>query len=179
MVQLVEDRKHFWLTLRFLAGRDQAQLAAENRKTVADLQARYDQALAGREQALDSIAAAMADLATSSKAPTSAVTVGLAGALNSQAAPAAEEPLCPGPASSTPGERPVWLDPADLPKCNDCATCYQELPQLFEKATILVDGQPQVVGRLIEGALDNLVVTPELTKRIERVKANCDAEIIQ
>jgi len=180
MVELVEDRKHFWLMLRFLAGRDQAQLAAENRQALADLQARYDQAVASCDASLDSIAAAMADLATSSKAPTSAVTIGLAGALGGHGAPApaVEEPLCPGPASSSAGERPVWLDPADLPKCNDCATCYQELPQLFEKATILVDGKPQVVGRLIEGALDSVVVTPELTKRIARVKANCDAEII-
>jgi pyruvate-ferredoxin/flavodoxin oxidoreductase len=71
------------------------------------------------------------------------------------------------------------LDPADEPRCNDCATCYQELPQLFEKATIMVDGAAQTVGRMRPGALDGFEVTPELAKRIARVKATCDAEIIQ
>ncbi|WP_157593317.1 hypothetical protein, partial [Sedimentibacter sp. B4] len=50
-------------------------------------------------------------------------------------------------------DRPIWLDPEDLAKCNDCATCYQELPQLFEKATIVVDGSPRTVGRMRPDAL--------------------------
>ncbi|MGB4272129.1 MAG: hypothetical protein WBJ44_07010, partial [Propionicimonas sp.] len=61
----------------------------------------------------------------------------------------------------------------------DCATCYQELPQLFEKATIVLDGQPKTVGRMRPEALDGLELTAELTARITRVKATCDAEIIQ
>ncbi|MGB4918446.1 MAG: hypothetical protein WBO89_12120, partial [Propionicimonas sp.] len=76
-------------------------------------------------------------------------------------------------------ERPIWLDEADVPRCNDCATCYQELPQLFEKATIVLDGQPKTVGRMRPEALDGLELTAELTARITRVKATCDAEIIQ
>jgi pyruvate-ferredoxin/flavodoxin oxidoreductase len=87
-----------------------------------------------------------------------------------------------GAASSAGGGaegKPIWLDPADEPLCNDCGTCYQELPQLFEQATILVDGAAQVVGRMKPGALDGFEVTDELTKRIARVKANCDAEIIR
>jgi len=91
------------------------------------------------------------------------------------AAPAVEE--APAPASN--GDRPIWLDLADLPKCNDCATCYQELPQLFEKATIVVDGNPQTVGRMRPDALEGLDLTAELSARITRVKATCDAEIIQ
>jgi pyruvate-ferredoxin/flavodoxin oxidoreductase len=50
---------------------------------------------------------------------------------------------------------------------------------LFEKTTIVVDGEARVVARMIDGALDGLEVTPELVKRIARVRANCDAEIVK
>ena len=125
--------------------------------------------------ALDTIAKAMADLATASGAPAGgALHLGLFGA--PMAAPATEEPA---PTATAVSDRPIWLDPADLAKCNDCATCYQELPQLFEKATIVVDGSPRTVGRMRPDALEGLEVTPELQARITRVRATCDAEIIQ
>ena len=76
-------------------------------------------------------------------------------------------------------DRAVWLDPADQNKCTDCGTCYQELPQLFEKTTTIIDGKATVVARMIPGALEKVEVTPELSARIARVKATCDAEIIQ
>ena len=43
----------------------------------------------------------------------------------------------------------------------------------------MVDGAAQTVGRMKAGALDGLEITPELAKRIARVKATCDAEIIR
>ncbi|MCL1898093.1 MAG: pyruvate-flavodoxin oxidoreductase, partial [Micrococcales bacterium] len=178
MVAMVEDRKRFWQSLRFLAGREQSQLSAQHKSTVTELEANYAAALAGREEAIDSIAAAMATLATSSAAPAGGLAGSLGGLLGGQAAPAAAAPAGAAPASGA-GDKPIWLDPADVPKCNDCGTCYQELPALFEKATIMVDGAPQVVGRMIEGSLDGFEVTPDVAKRISRVKANCDAEIIQ
>jgi pyruvate-ferredoxin/flavodoxin oxidoreductase len=93
----------------------------------------------------------------------------------------------PGPAASAPaGEPPsqadappIYLDPADEPVCNDCGTCYQELPQFFTKATTVIDGEARVVARMIPGAVDTVEVTPDIAKRIARVKANCDAEIIK
>ncbi|MDR0592885.1 MAG: hypothetical protein LBG60_06445, partial [Bifidobacteriaceae bacterium] len=88
-------------------------------------------------------------------------------------------PAASGAGGAGAGDRPIWLDPADVPTCNDCGTCYQELPQLFEKTTMVVDGQAKVVAQMIDGALDGLEVTPELVKRMARVKANCDAEIIK
>ena len=92
---------------------------------------------------------------------------------------AAFEAAVTSAAATAVAERPIWLDEADVPRCNDCATCYQELPQLFEKATIVLDGQPKTVGRMRPEALDGLELTAELTARITRVKATCDAEIIQ
>ncbi|MBO9555329.1 hypothetical protein, partial [Cellulomonas sp.] len=120
---------------------------------------------------LKQIAAAMAELAASSAAPPSTPALSFGGA--PAAAPA------PAPAAATTvGDRPIWLDPADEAKCNDCGTCYQELPALFERTTIVVDGQAKVVGHMKEGALDGFVVTPDIAQRIARVKANCDAESI-
>ena len=72
----------------------------------------------------------------------------------------------------------VHVDEADLTKCNNCKTCYQDLPELFEKAKIIVDGETKEVGRLIPGAVNRVKVTPELKAKIARVAANCDAEII-
>ncbi|MDR3202717.1 MAG: 4Fe-4S binding protein, partial [Bifidobacteriaceae bacterium] len=175
IVALVEDRRHYWQTLRFLAGQGEVELAAEHRAEVAALQAQYAEAVAERDASLDAIAATMAELATSAAAP---ATTALAFA----AAPGAPASSTTAPATTAApaaGGKPIWLDPADEPKCVDCGTCYQELPQLFEKATILVDGQAQTVGRMRAGALDGLEVTPEIAKRIARVKATCDAEIIK
>ncbi len=49
-------------------------------------------------------------------------------------------------------DAPVWLDPADEPLCNDCGTCYQELPQFFEKTTMIIDGEARQVAQMIPGA---------------------------
>ncbi|MGB9374332.1 MAG: hypothetical protein WCA82_09250, partial [Jiangellales bacterium] len=76
-------------------------------------------------------------------------------------------------------ERAVWLDPADEKLCTDCGTCYQDLPQFFERTTKIIDGAAMDVAQMIPGALETVEVTPELARRIERVKANCDAEIIR
>jgi len=175
LVELVEDRKHNWQTMQFLAGVAEAALGAEHRAELAQLTARYEEATAARDASLDEIAAAMADLAASSAAPAAlgGFSFGAPGA--SGAAPAASAPA----AATAVADRPIWLATEDLPLCNDCGTCYQELPALFEKATIIVDGAAQVVGRMKDGALDGLEVTPELTKRFSRVKATCDAEIIK
>ena len=76
-------------------------------------------------------------------------------------------------------DAPIWLAESDIPKCNDCGTCYQELPQLFEQHTMIIDATPQKVARMIPGALESVEITPELEKRIDRVKKTCDAEILQ
>jgi pyruvate-ferredoxin/flavodoxin oxidoreductase len=172
VVALVEDRKHHWQTLQFLAGFGEARLSAEHKAALADLTARYQAASTAREASLDEIAAAMAELASSSAAPASMPTFSFGGG----AAAAAAGPA-PGAATAVV-DRPIWLDPADEAKCNDCGTCYQELPALFERATIVVDGEARVVGHMKPGALDGFEVTPDVAKRIARVKANCDAESI-
>ncbi len=174
VVALVEDRRRNWRTLQFLAGLSEATLSAQHRAEVEAWSARYGEAVEARESALDVIAQAMADLATASGAPAGGpLQLGLFGG------PGSPAPVQAAPAATAVAERPIWLDADDLASCNDCATCYQELPQLFEKATIVVDGEPRTVGRMRPDALDGLEVTPELVGRMTRVKGTCDAEIIR
>ncbi|MGV8847917.1 MAG: 2-oxoacid:acceptor oxidoreductase family protein [Propionibacteriaceae bacterium] len=174
VVAMVEDRRQYWRTLQFLAGQSEALLSVAHKAEIAALTAQYGEAVEARESALDVIAQAMADLATSSGAPAGGpLHLGMLG--TSPAAPVQVEAVT----ATATTERPIWLDVADLPRCNDCATCYQELPQLFEKATIIVEGEPQTVGRMMPEALEGLEITDELAARISRVKATCDAEIIQ
>ena len=174
IVGLVEERGRYWRTLQFLSGQTQAALSTQHRIELDGWASRYGEAIDARESSLDAIAKAMADLAVSSGAPAGGplqLGLGLAG-------PAGGGVPLVEPVGTTT-ERPIWLDEADLANCNDCATCYQELPQLFEKATIVVDGEPRTVGRMRPDALDGLEVTAELAARITRVKGTCDAEIIQ
>jgi pyruvate-ferredoxin/flavodoxin oxidoreductase len=99
--------------------------------------------------------------------------------MRSSGAPAAA-PATAAPVATQDGARPiVFIDPEDQKTCNDCKTCYQELPQLFERTKIVVDGKALDVAQVIPGAVDKVEITPELEKRIQRVKNTCDAEIIQ
>ncbi len=176
VVALVEDRMRHWEILQYLSGGHEATLTALHRDDIAELQAKYDAATRAKESSLDDIARAMSELATSSRAPAglgTRVSVGIAG--SNGTAVAAE----PQSSAVAVADRAVWLDPADQTRCTDCGTCYQELPQLFEKTTTIIDGKATVVARMIPGALEKVEITPELSARIARVKATCDAEIIQ
>lgn len=172
IVALVEDRRRHWTTLQYLAGITVGALSASHAAELATLRTQLDEALEARESSMDDIAAALAELATST-APVAPTMLGMPGM-----APAAAPATAAAPAADA-GDRPIWLDMEDIATCNDCGTCYQELPALFEKTTMIIDGQAQVVAQMKEGALDGFEVTPEIASRIARVKATCDAEIIR
>ncbi len=182
IVALVEDRRRYWQTLQYLSGQHENLLSSVHRADLQALQARYDEAMAQRESSLDDIARAMTELAASSTAPAGlggGVPLGSAGGFTG--APTAAASTSSSSSGSAVGTLtgPIHLDPADQALCNDCGTCYQELPQFFEKATVIIDGEARTVARMIEGAAENVEVTPELRKRIDRVKATCDAEILR
>lgn len=82
------------------------------------------------------------------------------------------------PAAEEMGQPVVRLDPEDVPKCTDCKNCWQELPELFERTKVIVDGKARDAARLIPGALEKVQPTDDLRRRIAKVVANCDAEII-
>ncbi len=182
IVALVKDRRRYWQILQYLSGVHEAKLTALHTSDLADLRSRYEQAMRDRESSIDSIAEAMSSLATSSRAP-----VGRRGTPGCRPRPTASAGTAPAPggpgtvgaAGSAPPDAAVHLAEVDIPKCNDCGTCYQELPQLFEPHSMVVDGAVQKVARMIPGALETVEMTPEVLKRIDRVKKTCDAEIIQ
>jgi len=175
VVHLVTERRKYWRTLQYLAGLPMAAMDDAHHREVEGLKARYDRLAADRESSLDTIAKAMSELAASTGAP--AGRGGFAG-FSAGAAQAAAPAATPA-AGPAPGAPLVAMAADAAAKCTNCKTCYQDLPELFEKTTVMVDGQPKEVGHLIAGAVERVAVTDELRAKIARVVANCDAEIIQ
>jgi pyruvate-ferredoxin/flavodoxin oxidoreductase len=173
IILLVERRRRNWQLLQYLAGVNIDQLSALHAEDLAALQARYDQAMEARESSMDEIARAMSELAASTTAQPVTSFGGGFGSLGT-GAPTPQT----APAAQPAGQPIVRLDPDDIALCTDCKTCWQELPELFERTKVIVDGQAVQAARLIPGALDGVEVTDELRQRIAKVIANCDAEII-
>jgi len=179
VVHLVRERRRNWRSLQVLAGLDVQKLDADHHSELEALQLQLKEATEARESSIDSIARAMSELAASSKAPamaafapaapTGGVTRLIGGAPAAASAPAA---------AAGDGAALLAYAESDVEKCSNCKTCYQELPELFEKARIVVNGEAKEVGRLIAGALARVKATPELKAKIARVAANCDSEII-
>jgi pyruvate-ferredoxin/flavodoxin oxidoreductase len=172
IVHLVEERRKYWRTLQQLAGLPVHQAEADHRAALAALQAQYQASVTEREGSIDQIARAMSELAAASNAPP-VVQIGAA----SFGAPASAPAQVAAPAAAGNGAL-VTLTEADMQKCTNCKTCYQDLSELFEKTKIVVNGETKDVGHLIPGAVERAVATPELISRIAKVAANCDAEII-
>ena len=176
IVALVEERRNYWHLLQYLDGQHVDKMKAEHSAGMATLQAQYLDSVKQRDASLDSFARAMSELATSSKAPANRGSVimikPVAGAPTSGAVDAGDAE------AAVLSEALVTYDVVDQVKCTDCKTCYQDLPELFEKTRIVVDGASRDVAQLIPGGLERVSVTAELKSRIKRVAANCDAEII-
>ena len=170
LIRLVEGRRKYWRTLQYLAGINVQMIDASHKVELETLQSQYKAAVSERENTIDSIARAMSELAASSKAPAAG---GLGLALGGAAAPAAAAPA----AAPNGGGAVVTMDD-DVSKCTNCKTCYTELPELFEKTKIVVNGSPKEVGHLIPGAVGKANVTAELKAKVARIAANCDAEIV-
>ncbi len=121
IVHLVEDRRRYWQTLQYLSGVHEAQLTALHRTDLEELRAQYEQATAARESSLDDIAAAMAELATSSRGSVGLPT-GFGGAAAGGAGcrprpPAALPWPLPPAGSRWPTGRSTWTPPT-----SPCAT---------------------------------------------------------
>ncbi len=170
IVHLVEERRKYWRTLQYLAGINVELVDANHKAELEAITAKYNAAINDRETTLDSIAQAMSELAASSMAPASS---GLSLGLGAPAAPAAA-----APAASANGSAVASFDDANIAKCTNCKTCYTDVPELFEKTKIVVDGSPKEVAHMIPGAVDKVKVTAELKAKVARVAANCDAEIV-
>ena len=170
VVALVEERKKHWNLLQYLDGQHVAKASAEYQAQIAALQAAAQQATQAHDASLDNFARAMADLATSSKAPLGGMTGTVI-----PITPVASNPA----AAAAPAANDALVTIEDSSKCTNCKTCYQDLSELFEKTRMVINGESREVAHLIPGALERITVTPELKARIKRVSDNCDAEIIR
>jgi pyruvate-ferredoxin/flavodoxin oxidoreductase len=185
IVHLVEERRRYWRTLRYLAGRHVERLDADHHVELEALQQRYQASVAEHESSLDKIARAMSELAASSKAPPSSLAAALSpfGGGAAPAASASGAPAAPAAAASPGGDGSATglmiIREEDVPKCVNCKTCYQQVPEIFEKTTIVEGGAAKEVGHMIPGVLSRIKITPELVQRVARVAANCDSEIIK
>jgi pyruvate-ferredoxin/flavodoxin oxidoreductase len=183
IVHLVEERRRYWRTLQYLAGRHVGKLDADHHAELQALQQRYQASETERETSLDAIARAMSELAAASNAPAAALSAALApfgggnGATTARVNGAAAG--TPAAAANAAASALKVIREQDLASCVNCKTCYQQVPELFEQATIVVEGVATEVGRTIPGALDHIQVTPELIARVDRVAANCDSEILR
>ncbi len=176
IVEMAEGRRRNWHLLQYMAGRHVATLSALHKHDIDALQAQYDMAMKQRESSLDDIALAMSELAASAvpSAPVAPVSFGAGTAPAARTAPAPAA----APTAAACGV-PVSLAPADQPRCTDCKTCYTDLPEIFERTKLVVDGTAKDVARIIPGVLDSLVITDDIDRRIRKVIATCDAEIIR
>jgi pyruvate-ferredoxin/flavodoxin oxidoreductase len=183
IVHLVEERRRYWRTLQYLAGRHVEKIDADHHVELEALQHRYEESVTEHESSLDKIARAMSELAAASKAPPASLAAALSpfggGAASGAPVPAAAaSPVPPSNGgAAVPGLMTILEE--DVPKCVNCKTCYQQVPEIFEKTTIVENGVAKEVGHVIPGVLSRIKVTPELVERVARVAANCDSEIIK
>ena len=168
--------------LEYLGGLHVEHMQAEHRRELDNWQQKYQQSNEARETSIDSIARGMAELASISGAPADTVIpVTLDSKISSTDTAAATDtgPKAAATGAETAGGDLVAIPEADMVKCTNCKTCYQDLSELFEKTKIMVGGSAKEVGRVIPGVLDHIEITPDLVQRASRVADDCDAEIIR
>jgi len=170
IVALVEERLRNWRMLQYISGQQLVKVEKDYQTQLKQWQQRYQQAITSKEEAIDSIANGLAELAMTSGAFSPAQSIPVM-EMNEQAVEA--------PATICATAKPlVTIDAAEQCECTDCKTCYQQVDELFEKVTIIDNGVPKTVSRVIPGALDSVEMTDDLIKRSARIVDQCDAEII-
>jgi len=177
IIELTEERRRNWRMLEYLGGLHLDRMQEDHRQALEQWQRKYEEADTQRESTIDAIARGMAELAASSDAPATSVEKTIpVEAIGRGISLGASETRPAGAASDAPL---VQITEADMPKCTNCKTCYQDLRELFEKTTIMVEGTPKEVSRVIPGVLEKIQLTPELIRTAARAANDCDAEIIR
>ena len=177
VIKLVEERRRYWRTLQYLGGYDIRVLDESHRAELESLQHQYEESVKARESSLDQIARGMSELAASSNAPAAGGFAGLMAGL--APAPAAAAATNGSKPANGNGASPVDIAESDLDKCTNCKSCYQDVPEVFELTKIVVGGASKDVAHVIPGVFSKIKVTPELSAKLSRAAANCDAEIIR
>ena len=173
IIALTEERLRNWRMLQYISGQHLVKIEQDYQLQIKQWQQRYQQAVEAKEQAIDSIANGLAELAmtTGAFSPEQSIPV-------TQVEDAQSSNRTTANGVTATNKPLVVIREEDQGECTDCKTCYQQLGELFEKVTIIDNGEPKVVSRVISGALENVVITDELISRAARIVDECDAEII-
>jgi pyruvate-ferredoxin/flavodoxin oxidoreductase len=165
LVALSEERLRNWHMLQTLSGQHIAQIEQGYQQQIEEWKLRYQQALDNNEQTIESIANGLAELAMVAT-PTSSI-------------PVTQIDTTDAPAKADGQSQPlVAINEDEKCLCTDCKTCYQQLSELFEKTTVVENGEAKVISQVIPGSLTKVTLTDELVKRAARIADECDAEII-
>lgn len=170
MVELTLERRTYWRMLEYLAGLHVDKLHERHLEELRMWTEKYAASNQAREASIDSIARSMAELASSTDASVIPVK---------NIVPERNEPDAVVVSDVSSSQPLVEILEADMSKCTNCKTCYQDLPELFEKTKIVEGGEVMEVSRVIPGALDKVQITPELQRKASRVADDCDVEIIR
>jgi len=180
IVDLTEERRRNWRMLEYLSGLHIDRLNEEHLKEVDEWRQQYQQSNQQREGSIDAIARGMSELATASNAP-----LGSSAGMTETALPMPRsnrqtaQSQAAGGAGAAQTLPLVSIAEEVMAKCTNCKTCYQDLSELFEKTTIVVEGKAMEVSRVIPGALEKIQITPEIIAKASRIADDCDAEIIE
>ena len=166
IVELTEERRRNWRMLEYLAGLHIEHMQAEHHQQLQSWQQKYQQSNIARESSIDSIARGMAELASITSAPATAVEKLIPVSLARSTATETTSQTTPVAAADN-GDL-VSISKTDRVKCTNCKTCYQDLSELFEKTKIMVGGSAKEVSRVIPGIFDKIEITPELVQRASR-----------
>ena len=158
IVHLVEERRRYWRTLQYLAGRHVEKLDADHHVELEALQHRYEESVAR--------ARVLARLDRPGDERTGGGVEGAPGALVGRAGAVRRRHGRPRPrvrrrqrrrraATANGGMAAglLFIRDEDVAKCVNCKTCYQQVPELFEMTTMVIDGKATEVGRMIPGVL--------------------------
>jgi pyruvate-ferredoxin/flavodoxin oxidoreductase len=171
IVDLTRERRKNWRMLEYLAGLHVDKLQEAHMEEIRQWTEKYEATNRAREASIDSIARSMAELASSTDA---------AVIRDEKIIPVKNEPADVVETADGSSALPlVEILEADAAKCTNCKTCYQDLPELFEKTQIVDGGNVKEVSRVIPGVFDKIKITPELQRKAARVADDCDVEIIR
>lgn len=173
LVALCEERLRNWRMLQYLSGQHMKQVELSYQQQLEQLRQRYEQAMEDKELTIDNMANGLAELAMAAGSfasntfdPNNRIAVTQIDSSTSTAPAAA-------------GNLPiVVINEDEKADCNDCKSCYQQVSELFQKTTIIHNGEAKVVAQVIPGAVDSVTLTDDLVRRAERIVDECDAEII-
>lgn len=166
IIALTEERLRNWRMLQTISGQQIKNLEQNYQLQLAQWQQRYQQANDEKEQAIDTIANGLAELANAAEQTIPVTQID-------------DSPVDIKKEVTTNKQPLVEINEQQQNRCTDCKTCYQQLPELFEKTTVIDDGKAKQVGSIICGVLGKTKITAELIARAQHVADECDAEIIQ